>query len=519
MKNLFSNIFLLKFIIIFVFQNTIFPQASYDSQFGSSGSGNGNFDNPNGIAVLSNGNILVADRNNERIQVFNSSGVYQSQFGSSGSGDGQFFANNGPVDIVVDGSDNIYVVDRGNSRVQIFNSSGVYQSQFGSNGTGNGEFDNPNGIAILSNGNILVADRNNERVQVFNSSGVYQSQFGSSGSGDGQFAANNGAVDIAVDGSDNIWVVDRGNHRVQKFNSSGVYQDQFGSNGTGNGEFNQPTGIGIASTSDIYVCDRLNERVQVFNSSGVYQSQFGGTAGSGNGEFASNNGCVDLEFDGSTGIYVVDRGNSRVQKFTDAALPVELTSFTALIKENSIELRWNTATEINNYGFSIERKSLIADSKPNVTPSRVDEWKAIGFVLGHGNSNSPKDYSFIDENVEDRRIFYRLKQIDYDGSYEYSNVIEISLSESLPSQIVLKQNYPNPFNPNTVISYQLSEVSIVKLTIYDALGKEIKSLVNERQIAGSYSYNFNAEKLASGTYIYKLSVDDFVETKKMVLIK
>ena len=196
----------------------------------------------------------------------------------------------------------------------------TFDSQLGTTSTvssTDGEFEQPNGVAIDADGNIYIADRNNERVQKFNSSGGFLLKWGSSGSGNGQFAANNGAVDIAIDSDGNIWVVDRGNHRVQKFNSSGAFQFKFGSPGTGDGQFNQPTGIAINSGDTIYVADRLNERVQAFNLSGDFLFKFGGTAGSGDGQFASNNGAIDIAIDDESNVFVVDRGNHRVQKFTN----------------------------------------------------------------------------------------------------------------------------------------------------------------------------------------------------------
>ena len=196
----------------------------------------------------------------------------------------------------------------------------TYITQIGTttvSSSSNGEFEQPNGIAIDTEGNIYIADRNNERVQKFDVSGSFVTQWGSSGSGDGQFAANNGAVDIAIDSNGDIWVVDRGNHRIQRFSNSGAFEFKFGVNGSGTGQLNQPTGIAINSGDTIYIADRLNERVQAFNLSGTFLFQFGGTAGSGDGEFASNNGPVDLDFDDAGNVVVVDRGNARVQKFTN----------------------------------------------------------------------------------------------------------------------------------------------------------------------------------------------------------
>ena len=201
----------------------------------------------------------MADTNNHRVQVFNSSGGFQSTFGSFGTGNGQF---NSPNGIAVGSGGNIYVADTNNRRVQIFNSSGVFQSAFGSNGSGDGEFNFPAGIAVDGGGNIYVADSGNRHVQIFNSSGAFQSAFGSPGSGNGQF---NSPYGIAVGSGGNIYVADSGNHRVQVFNSSGAFQSTFGSLGTGNGQFYSPYGIAVDGGGNIYVSDADNDRVQVFS--------------------------------------------------------------------------------------------------------------------------------------------------------------------------------------------------------------------------------------------------------------
>ena len=278
---------------------------NYLSQFGSSGSGDGQFTGPFGIALDASGNIYVTDLVNNRVQKFDSSGAYLSQFGSYGSGDGQFAY---PFGITLDASGNIYVVDVVNRRVQKFDSSGAYLSQFGSEGSGDGQFSSPTGIALDASGNIFVADTNNHRVQKFDSSGGYLSQFGSSGSGDGQFAYPNG---ITLDASGNIYVADNDNHRVQKFDSSGAYLSQFGSQGSGDGQFAGPRGIALDASGYIYVTDDIN-RVQKFDSSGAYLGQFG-SSGSGDGQFFYPNG---ITLDASGNIYVADTNNNRVQKFS-----------------------------------------------------------------------------------------------------------------------------------------------------------------------------------------------------------
>lgn len=193
-------------------------------------------------------------------------------------------------------------------------------------------------------------------------------------------------------------------------------------------------------------------------------------------------------------------------------LPVELSSFTASVIDNNVQLLWSTATEMNNYGFEIQRQVILRQTQ-------VGKWETIGFVSGSGNSNSPKSYSFIDKNTLEGKIYYRLKQIDNDGKFNYSNIVEVDFNSLLPGEFALYQNYPNPFNPSTVISYQLSVNSFVNLKVYDFLGNEITTLVNEYQPEGKYYLTFNAQNLSSGVYYYKLTVGDNSVVKKMTVIK
>lgn len=205
-------------------------------------------------------------------------------------------------------------------------------------------------------------------------------------------------------------------------------------------------------------------------------------------------------------------------KIASVPLPVELSSFSASVVGNSVKLNWRTETEVNNYGFEVERKT-----SPISPPSEGGEnevrggWTKIGFVNGNGNSNSPKSYSFTDTDVLSGKYYYRLKQIDNDGQYEYSKTVEVNLGA--PKNYGLDQNYPNPFNPATTITYNLPQASNVKLTVYNLLGQEVKVLVDEFKEAGSHIVNFDAENLYSGLYIYKLQAGSFTQTRKMTLIK
>jgi hypothetical protein len=168
-------------------------------------------------------------------------------------------------------------------------------------------------------------------------------------------------------------------------------------------------------------------------------------------------------------------------------------------------LKWRTATETNNYGFQVER------SKDN------ESYEQITFVPGFGSTTEPKSYSYTDNSVNSGTYYYRLKQIDFDGSFSYSEVLEVNVG--LPTEFSLEQNYPNPFNPTTTISYSIPEISFVTLKIYDVSGSEVATLANENKSAGNYEVEFDAMGLPSGTYFFTIQAGTFIETKKMMLMK
>lgn len=188
-------------------------------------------------------------------------------------------------------------------------------------------------------------------------------------------------------------------------------------------------------------------------------------------------------------------------------LPVELTSFTGKYAQKTVHLNWSTATEVSNMGFDIERST-----------DKL-QWKKIGFVTGHGNSNSPKNYSYSDNSVVENKYYYRLKQIDTDGKYQYSKVIEISKTGVIES-CILSQNYPNPFNPTTNISFSISSGDKARLTVYDILGKEVAVLYDGSAEPGKeYSLTLNASNWVSGVYFYKLVSGSSSTIRKMLLLK
>ena len=205
-----------------------------------------------------------------------------------------------------------------------------------------------------------------------------------------------------------------------------------------------------------------------------------------------------------TGVFYSIWGNEATA-YIPQIVPVELTSFTANAINNEVQLFWQTATETNNQGFAIERKHISGD------------WLRIGFIEGNGTTTEPQNYSFVDNSISSGKYQYRLKQIDFNGTYEYSKIVEVEITA--PTKYSLEQNYPNPFNPTTTIKYSIKKAGLVTLKVYDILGKEITTLVNENKTAGNYSVNFNASNLPSGIYFYRLKSGSFLATKKLIFMK
>jgi len=195
---------------------------------------------------------------------------------------------------------------------------------------------------------------------------------------------------------------------------------------------------------------------------------------------------------------------------TGAPIPVELSSFNATSNGNAVELGWITATETNNLGFEVERKSGNGN------------FSKVGFVSGKGTTTESNSYTFIDKELAAANYTYRLKQIDLNGASNFSNEIEVNVE--MPSEFGISQNYPNPFNPSTVINFALPVEAKVTLKVFDAIGQEVVTLVNGNTAAGNHSVSFDASKLNSGLYIYTINAESvsgqkFSKTMKMMLLK
>ncbi len=286
----------------------------YVAEWGSFGSGAGDFNAPAGIAVDSHGEVYVADARNHRIQKFDANGTFLTAWGSLGSGVGEMWH---PLGLAVDSADRVYVVDSANSRIQIFDRTGAYLDHWGSvtSQPADGEFFWPSGVAVSSQDQVYVTDQGSldriwgHNVQVFEATGDFLYRWGVSGTGVGNFVFPSG---IAIDASDAVYVADTGNHRIQKSDALGNFVQAFGGFGTGAGQLNQPRGLAVDAAGALYVADWANHRVQVFDATGIATVSWG-VAGTGGGEFLFP---FFVAVDAAGNVFVSDTLNHRVQKFS-----------------------------------------------------------------------------------------------------------------------------------------------------------------------------------------------------------
>jgi len=400
------------------------------------GSGNGQFWNPYGIDVGSDGKIYVSESWNHRVQIFDASGKYVSKFGSRGDGNTQF---DFPLGMSLDKNDNIYVCDPSNQRIQKFTSSGSFLASFGNWSGTDGALALPLGITIDGNGKLLVADTENERIQKYDANGshlktfngsdnnlydgiwdvtdIYASGtdffvvspfnrlaqkfdanannllgFGNSGLDGGRLERPNG---ILEDKDGNIWVTDVRLNAVKKYDQDGNFLSERGGQGSGNGKFNKPMDIAMDANGNLYVTDMDNHRVQVFNSSGVYQRQFG-SKGSGDGQF---NQPAYITLDGEDNIYVSEQGNHRVQKFSNDG------SFIAKVgSEGTGNAQFKTPAAI---AVSSSNKVYVVDKENNrvqiFSQSSLPATGSVdGFEFLDGSGSTVSGYSNVTSDVTEQ---------------------------------------------------------------------------------------------------------------------
>lgn len=318
-------LFLVLFVLFDASVARATPPPNFVLNWGVSGSANGNFSYPTGVAVDDSGYVYVVDSNNDRIQKFTATGSFITKWGSYGSGNGQF---TNPECIAIDRLGFVYVGDGGvpsaNQRIQKFTRNGTYVTQWGSPGVGNGQFTSPYGVAVDASGSfVYVADYGNGRIQKFTNAGGFVAAWG----------GLSYPRSVAVDAAGDVYVADQNNHRVVKFSATGAYLTEWGSYGNGDGSFNTPVGVSAdRTTGRIIVSDFNNDRLQTFTNTGVFLAKWG-FAGTTDGRF---NGPFRAASSSTGNIYVPDRNNHRVQMFSQTVtLPFRIVAPSALIARAS----------------------------------------------------------------------------------------------------------------------------------------------------------------------------------------
>jgi sugar lactone lactonase YvrE len=521
---------------------------------------------PAGVAVDPlTGKLFVADRDNRRVLRWSSAAkmlngsaaeavLGQPDFVTRTRNTGGLSASttNDPNGVFVDANGRLWVADMTNNRVLRFDNASAIasasaangvlgQPDFVTNSTGTtaGKMNNPTSVFVDANGALWVADRANNRVLKFNNAAskpngasadvvLGQADFTTSTTGTSASTLN-APWGVTGDNGGRLWIADRGNSRVLRFDAAASKTNGAAANGVlgqrnfTSGTFNktqdglgEPRGVAVDGLGRLFVADEGNTRIMVYNNAAALANGSNADYVLGQKDFTSDVSspisssslnypislCIDIA---GNAVWVPDIYNHRVLRFSVAPLPVELTSFTGIVKQGKVELTWTTATELNNAGFEVEKLSGGA-------------WVKIGYVKGNGTSAEPKQYSFQDDMTAGK-CSYRLKQIDNDGSYKYSNAVEVT-GALTAGDYKLGQNYPNPFNPSTTISFIMQNTEKVTLTVYNVLGVKVAALFDGVAAANQkYTVNFNAKNLASGTYFYSLRSTSRNEIKKMSLIK
>lgn len=530
---------------------------SLDTTFGIGGKvitaiGSGR-DVSNSLAIQQDGKIVVAGYSNNgsfhEIAVirYNQNGSLDTSFSSDGKATTAISSSDNVANCVAIQQDGKIVVGgffTYNSSEDFFilryDSNGILDNSFGSDGivtyNNAGNEDRCNSLAIQSDGKIVIAGSSSGKMCVIrlNTNGTFDNSFDSDGFAVLTDYSLGYGVAIQTDGKILVTGQTINDFIVVRYNSNGSLDNEFDNDGI------VITDIGIGSSRATGIAIQQDDKIVVvgdgiiytngnsdfitvrYNSTGTIDGSFGSSGtgiitGQFTGSFQDDElaKSVAIQSDGKIlvgGSSVL--GFSLIRYENASTLPVELTSFSGSSNSGIVTLNWKTATETNNMGWEIERRQ----NPLNPPLKNGENWEKIGFVAGKGTTTLVQSYSFQTQMVLTSGNLFRLKQIDADGKFSYSNEIEIN-PENNSIEFELSQNYPNPFNPTTTINFNLPKSGKVVLKVFDVLGKEVTVLENGYKDSGRHSVNFDGSSLSSGLYFYKLDVGLFSQTKKLHLLK
>jgi len=414
---------------------------------------------------------------------------------------------NTPIEALLSPSLTVLTSNQIGDNVVIHDTTGTFLSVFYGGNTA--VLDNIRGTEFTPNFTSLLVTvgggANADAVAEFDPAGNYTGNFIAIGAG-----GLASPFDIVRRTSDYL-VASIDSDQLLRYDLAGAFLSVFASGIT------FPEQISIASNGNVLLASfsTPNSGVIVYDSLGAQLNVFSAVTGNrgvyplGNGNIITTNGSGVHELDGTTGALlrtiVAGVSGRFISPMDFSIIPVELTSFIGSTVNGNVLLNWKTATEMNNSGFEIQRSS-----------DRMS-FSKVAFVSGYGTTTESQNYSYTDNFVTNGKYYYRLKQIDFNGAFAYSDIIEVNVAA--PIEFALQQNYPNPFNPSTLISYSIPQNSFVTLKVYDVLGNEVATLVNQTQSAGKYDVRFDASSLSNGVYMYSIKTDNFSSTKKMILMK
>lgn len=441
------------------------------------------------------GHVYVADSNGDRIQKFDESGTFLTKWGTPGSGNGQF---NDPFGIAVDASGNVYVADTFNHRIQKFDSSGTFKTKWGTLGSGNGQFNTPFGVATDAAGDVYVADSSNSRIQKFNASGTFLAEWGTLGSGDGQF---NNPSGVAVDAAGDVYVADSANNRIQQFDANGAFLTKWGTFGSANDQLNTPFGIAI-NTGTIYIADSGNSRIEAF---GIYPetSITGGPAdgssrNSGGATFTFSSNLEDVMFqcrlDGS-GWGGCSAGNTSYVVLTDLTegshtFDVRAVSDRGVADLSPASRTWTVDTVAPDTEILTHPASLTSspDADFTFTASEAATFKCSRDGLGFSACTGPKSYTWLENGVHT----FAVKAIDAAGNRDQAATWTWTVSAP-PTATALSIAAPAsvPKNTNAVISGMLSSVNPNCISGQTVKLKKGSIVVQTGPTVGGGAYSFN----------------------------